>query len=148
MKFYSGLCSLFLVLIFQITFANDHQHKTDSQNDDVEIRQLLGTAWDKPESKLLVEPLIIVNDYAIAGWRQNKRGGRALLTKHHGKWTVILCGGDGIKNVETLDEIGMPVTTRDLLLQKLTSAESQLSAETLALFASFGKTIKMESGHH
>ena len=35
--------------------------------------------WDKPDAPLVVEPVVIEGDYALAGWVQLERGGRALL---------------------------------------------------------------------
>jgi hypothetical protein len=45
------------------------------------IRQLLFSAFDKPNSRLDVEPIVVAGDYAIAGWSQSDMGGRALLRR-------------------------------------------------------------------
>ena len=70
----------------------------------IAIRALLTKTWDKPEAKLVADPIVVVDDYAIAGWTQGQRGGRALLRRIGKAWSVVLCSGDPLKHAAALIE--------------------------------------------
>lgn len=117
--------------------------------DEDAIRHLLHTTFDKPEQKLVIEPLVLSAGHAIAGWTQGDMGGRALLQNKHGRWTLILCAGDGIKTAEALRQAGVTSDNANALAQALAKAEQSVAAERLAMFARFEGLLRMDAaGNH
>ncbi|MEN5157489.1 copper uptake system-associated protein [Achromobacter spanius] len=103
--------------------------------------------WDKPEAPLVVEPVSVEGDYALAGWVQQERGGRALLRKVHGQWRVHVCGGDGLKDTEALAMAGMSSEAAAKLSAAASEAEAKLPAAQRAKFALFGQNIVVDTAH-
>jgi hypothetical protein len=113
------------------------------------IVRVLKSEFDRPESPLAVAPVVVVEDHAIAGWVQDKRGGRALMRKVGGKWTIHLCSGDPLKNADMLESTGIPAGIAKTLSDRLAAAERAMPAETLALFATFEGVVHIGAdGHH
>lgn len=80
-----------------------------SHSDDKrDIAKIIKTTWEKPGMDLRVEPISVAGKYAVAGWVEGDRGGRALLKKQDHVWSVILCSGDGIKTAAGLVATGIP----------------------------------------
>ena len=139
----------YILILFILIFNADHdqihaQHsKIDNENSNKkEVEYLLLKTFDKPDNKLLVNPIVIEKDYAIAGWTQGSAGGRALLNKKSDKWIIILCSGDELKKVQLLKEIGMNDTDALNLSNKLAIEETKISPQKLAMFALFKETMK------
>jgi hypothetical protein len=117
--------------------------------DEDAVRHLLHTTFDKPESRLIVEPVVVTAGYSIAGWTQGDMGGRALLQNKQGRWTLILCAGDGIRTAEALRHAGLAPDAAGALAQALTKAEQAVAPERLAMFARFEGLLRMdEAGNH
>jgi hypothetical protein len=113
------------------------------------IEAVMRGTWDRPDARLGVDPVVIVADHAIAGWIQGDMGGRALLRKRDGAWSVVLCSGDGIRSADAMRHAGLSATDAERLAQQLAEAERRLPAATLALFAKFEGTLLMDaSGAH
>jgi copper(I)-binding protein len=113
------------------------------------IKHLLHATFDKPQSQLVVDPVVVSGDHAIAGWSQADMGGRALLRLRHGTWSLILCSGDGIKSPEALRHAGVPARDAAELVVALAAVEAKLPRERLALFAKFEGTLMMNAdGSH
>ena len=70
--------------------------------DAASIRALMASTWDKPDAKLIVDPVVINAGYAVASWTQGNRGGRALLRKNGNHWAVVLCSGDPLRDASVL----------------------------------------------
>jgi hypothetical protein len=120
-----------------------------SPEDEVAIKRLLHTAFDRPEARLVIEPVVVVGDHALAGWSQAEMGGRALLRRRGGTWSLILCSGDGIKSADALRHAGVPGGDAASLAAKLSDAEARLPKERIALFATFEGTVMMNAdGSH
>ena len=113
--------------------------------DERAIASQMHATWDRPDAPLEVGPIVVDNDYAVAGWTQGAMGGRALLRRENGAWTTVLCAGDGIRDAEGLGAVGMPASQATALAAKLADAEKELSAERLALMASFRGIVRMET---
>jgi hypothetical protein len=113
-----------LVAVSSVALAQDTAHEQ------VEIRNLMRVAWERPNAPLSVDPVVVHDGYAIAGWLQEERGGRALLRK----------GGPGW-------EVGAPPAVAQLLVAKLVDAEGRLPLERLAKFAMFDAILRMGDGH-
>jgi copper(I)-binding protein len=113
-------------------------------SDEDAIRALLMKEFDRPESRLSVEPIVVVGDHSIAGWAQAELGGRALLRRRHGHhWQLILCSGDGIKSAEAMQQAGIPASQASELASALAYVEAMLPKERIALFAKFEGTVMM-----
>lgn len=108
------------------------------------VRHLLHATFDKPETKLVVEPVVVATGYAIAGWTQGDTGGRALLQDKHGRWTLILCAGDGIKSADALRQAGLAPDAATTLAQALAKAEQTVPADRLAMFSRFEGLLRMD----
>ena len=91
----------------------------------------------RQEAPLSVAPVVVVGDHAIAGWVQDKLGGRALMRKVRGAWTIHLCSGDPLKNADMLASTGIPVDVARTLADRLALAERAIPAATVALFSTF-----------
>ncbi|KXU38313.1 hypothetical protein AXE65_01740 [Ventosimonas gracilis] len=136
--------SLLIALILPVSAAANPNESTD----EIGIRQIMMSTWDTPQTRLEVGPVVIKDKWAVAGWIQGQRGGRALLTRNvHGQWQVSVCGGDGLKEANTLVMTGMPFDAAQDLAQQVEKAEAAIPAERLALFATFEGMLRMEGMH-
>jgi hypothetical protein len=123
--------------------GKDH-HAADHQ-----IMSLLKAAFDRPEAPLTIAPIVVVEDHAIAGWTQDKRGGRALMRKSHGKWAIHLCSGDPLKHADMLESTGIPTAIAKTLAERLAVAERTMPTETIALFGTFEGVVHIGAdGQH
>lgn len=106
--------------------------------------------WDRPDAPLRVAPVVIEGDFAVAGWIQGAKGGRALLRQAHGTWSVHLCGGDGLTRADALRGTGMAAPAADRLTKALAAAEAKLPAPDRQKLSLFGATVRVEAGgnHH
>lgn len=120
----------------------------DSPVDHAEIRQLMRTTWERPDAPLSVEPIVVVEGYAIAGWVQEERGGRALLRRRHEEWDVILCSGDHLRSPETAVAAGVPQDLATRLASRLATAESGLPSALLTKFSLFDGVVRMDGPEH
>lgn len=107
------------------------------------VAQVLHGTYDRPDSPLSVEPVVIHDAYAIAGWVQGEMGGRALLRKQAGSWSIILCAGDAVKEASYLVQTGMSTATATAIAEALVTAEEGLPAERRAMFSRFGAPVIM-----
>lgn len=112
-----------------------------------QVAQSMRDIWDKPEAPLVVDPVVIEGDYALAGWVQQDRGGRALLARVDGTWQVHVCGGDGLNDVGALEMAGMSAAAARRLVDALSTAEAKLPQQTREKFASFGQNIQVNGAH-
>ena len=118
-------------------------------DDEAAIRGLLMKAFDKPESRLAVAPVVVRGRYALAGWTQGSRGGRALMARPEGgAWDISVCGGDNLLATDTLTLTGLSAADAQALAQAMRQAEAGLPAATRARFASFDGLVRMSSGQH
>ncbi len=120
--FRSSAVASALLMSVSVAVADDVQQATA-------IRDLIGTTFDKPKSRVQTDPIAIVGDYAVADWIQGKRGGRALIRRNKdGKWEIALCAGKGLTEQTTLEQSGIPAETAKTLLEKLAQAEKNVPA--------------------
>jgi len=116
--------------------------------DSAAVKSLMAATWDKPDARLLVEPVVEAGGYAVASWTQGERGGRALLRQEDGKWKIILCSGDPLKSASSIAETGVPRATAELLARRLKEAESILPPRQVALFSTFEGVVHIDGGEH
>ena len=121
----------------------------DPAADKLEIQKIMLSTWDKPVSPLRVDPVVVVSDYAIAGWTQGDMGGRALLRRKAGEWTIVLCSGDALKSAETLTKAAVPAAVAAALAKDLVEAERRLDPALVAQLARFDGLVMMDqAGNH
>lgn len=139
---------IFIMAMLAFTNANIAQA---NQDDETNITQVMLKQWDKPESRLNVAPIVVAADYAIAGWTQGKKGGHALLHKHHGNWQVLLCGGDALTKTEQLTKAGLDAKTANALIKGFKKQAQQLSSqeiEQMSLFEGVVNVSPAQSHEH
>ena len=119
-------------------------HRTSAQS----IEHVMKAQFDKPEAPLTVVPVTIEGDYAIAGWIQKDKGGRALLKNEGGKWTIRVCAGDGLLRVSTLEMAGVSGPIAKRLAEKVAAAEKRLPVDQVKKFSLFEGVLKIEAGTH
>lgn len=117
-------------------------------SDQEQIKQLMKHQFDKPHAPLSVAPIAVVGDHALASWIQIDSGGRALLVRHHGKWSIALCGGDGLTQVDVLEKTGMSKQVAAQLTKQLIEGESKLSPKHKKMFSMFKGEVKVDHHQH
>ena len=113
-----------------------------------EIQKVMVAQWQRPDAPLTVAPIIVVGDDAIAGWTQGNRGGRALLRRQNGAWQVYVCGGDGLKQISTLQQAGIDHQAAQLLTTELALAEANLSSNERKQFSTFEGIAPVDSNYN
>jgi hypothetical protein len=107
------------------------------------IPATLKVMFERPDKPLDIAPVVVQADWAIAGWRQDGRGGRALLKRTHYGWGIYLSSGDSLTDAGTLEKIGLSAHDAAGLAAKLKEAEAGFDPSALALFSSFEGTVLM-----
>jgi hypothetical protein len=121
----------------------------DDTSDKAAVRSLLMATFDKPGARLTVEPVTVEGDLAVAGWAQGDMGGRALLRKKDGTWTLTLCSGDALKDAAGLKTFGLSAEAADALSAEIVAAEAKLDPALVAKFSTFDGVVMMDgSGQH
>jgi ubiquinone/menaquinone biosynthesis C-methylase UbiE len=129
-------------LSFTPGFAQGH-------SDRAAIAAVLMKTFDRPEARLVVEPVIVEGDIAIAGWLQEGRGGRALMRRKGHHWIIALCAGEALRHEHGLRQVGLEAAAAKRLASAIAKAESALPKTTVARFDSFEGTVVMdEHGNH
>ncbi|MDH4981129.1 copper uptake system-associated protein [Hyphomicrobium sp. D-2] len=144
-------CGRFLLRIAAVAFLFGGMSIASAAADDAsDIRTLLAQTWDKPDNRLVVDPVVIVDGSALASWTQGDRGGRALLRRNDGgKWKVVLCSGEPLRHASTLIATGIADADAKALADRLNEAESKLPAERARLFSTFEGVVHVaEDDHH
>jgi hypothetical protein len=120
----------------------------DDAADKAAIQQVMRGTWEKPDSPLRVEPIVVASDYAIADWTQGDMGGRALLRQTSGRWSIVLCSGDALKSADALIKAAIPRATADELEKALAKAEASLDPKIVAQFSRFEGLVMMDQADH
>ena len=117
------------------------------ETDQAQIHHVMMAAFDKPAEPLKVAPVVVQGDYAVADWVQAGRGGRAVMHKEGGHWTIVVCGGDGLKDAAALALTGMSTASAAALAKALAAAEAKLDPAVLQQFAMFDGVVKAGANH-
>ena len=120
-------------------------HTRESASDSDAITAVMKDLWDAPDNPLEVDPIVLSGEYGLAGWTQATRGGRALLHKESGHWSIVVCGGDNLKDSAVLMTTGMDHHTAQSLADGVKKAEASVPEAKLKLFSSFDGLIKVDS---
>jgi hypothetical protein len=112
------------------------------------VRAFMAGVFDRPEARLTVPTVATVGDYAVAGWLQDGRGGRALLKRSDEGWEFVVCSGDELLQPAGLRSAGLPADLADNMVDRLLQAEASLSSEQRARLGSFRGVLRMEGVGH
>lgn len=112
-------------------------------------RRLLFETFDKPETRLLVDAIVVEGDAAVADWRQGELGGRAFLTRKGDAWSIALCAGDALKDSATLERLGVSKANAEALSKRLAAKEQRLSPDVVERFSRFDgmAAVDADGGH-
>lgn len=143
--FYALILSASLLVVAICAVMAPRAHASDGDEQQAIIGVMKGM-FHKPETPLLVDPVAVEGDAAVAGWSQGEMGGRAFLRKRKGGWVIILCSGDQLKVVDTLVTAGLPKPQAEALAAKVLSAEKSQPVERLAMFSKFDGLVRVEQG--
>ena len=105
------------------------------------IPATLKTMFEREGKPLLVDPVVVQGDWAIAGWQQDGRGGRALLEKGSQGWRLNLLSGNDIKDTASLEKAGLSNGDAAQLSVSLGAEEKRMDAKSIALFGTFEGSI-------
>jgi hypothetical protein len=119
-------------------------HASDAGDSPAAIRAVIHDMFDRPDAELVIDPVVVVDGFAVAGWTQGEMGGRAFLKAHHGHWALVLCSGDRITTVEALTASGVPPENAATLAAEIAAADATVDAARLAMFASFEGVVTMD----
>ena len=141
-KKFLGVFTLALMLIL-----SQNANVVAGEQED-KITKLLMDMFNQPNNPLKINPIVVENDYAIAGWSQGDKGGRALLTNTNNKWTIQLCAGDALKDANFLKDSGVDTKIIPTILKKLATAEAKLDVMTLKRFSEFKEIVYISAGQN
>jgi hypothetical protein len=140
---------LFFLLLFWAFAVAPAARAEDAPNEAAKIRHALHALFDRADAPLAIDPVVVSGDHAVAGWTQGDMGGRALLHRHAGAWTLQFCSGDALKSAQTLAKLGVPLSRAAILAKDLATAEAKLAPERLAMLSRFEGLMKMDDhGQH
>lgn len=117
-----------------------------ADDDAAAIRHLMNATFEKPESRLSVEPVTVYKDVAVAGWSQGEMGGRALLRKKDNGWVLTLCSGDALKEARSLQHFGLNAKEAEAMAAAVVEAEAKLDPSLTAKFSTFDGVVMMDAG--
>jgi len=107
------------------------------------VASVLHARFDQPGAELVVDPIAAADAFAVAGWTQGDKGGRALLQKGSKGWILVLCGGESLRSVQGLTRLGVPEHQAMEITKELAREEKRISAERLAKMARFMGEVRM-----
>lgn len=118
----------------------------DTGADQQAIAQLLQHTWGHADGALVLGPITIEAEHAVAGWTQGERGGRALLAHNAQGWRVVLCAGDALLDAATLRDAGVAAAQVKPLLAAVGEAEQAIAPARVQQFARF-QGLMAPDGH-
>jgi periplasmic copper chaperone A len=136
---------------FEVTAAMAADgHDMAPKGDDVMlITHVMMGQFNTPDNPLTVTPVSVAGDFAVAGWQQGDKGGRAFLQRVEGQWSIRLCSGDGLTQAKVLHEAGMDMAAAEAMAKQVAEAEAGLDQDTLKRFASFEGMVEIKgTGGH
>ncbi len=117
----------------------------EGEVESAKVSKVLTQLFDRPNSRLTVDAVVVVSDYSLASWSQASRGGRALLKRVSGNWQIVLCGGKELMQVDALAKAGVPATQAQAISQRLSSSEQKLPAVKRLAYDNF--TMEPATSH-
>lgn len=108
------------------------------QEDKQHIAATLHRQLDRPNTDLEIDPIVVRQSYALAGWVQGESGGRVLMHREHGKWSVVVVAGVELRDAQYLKQAGMSQQEASALANMLITAERRVPEARLAQFDRYG----------
>jgi hypothetical protein len=125
-----------------------HSSPSHAGGDVEEIQVLIGKTWNKPDSKVETDPVVISGGYAVASWTQGGHGGRALLRRGETGWKIVLCSGDPLTKAAWLAEAGVPPQDAGRIAADLAVAEALASEARRKKFSLFEGIVEADDPAH
>ena len=98
-----------------------------------QIRQVISDSAD-----LVIAPIVVIDEVAVAGWSVKASGARALLRKDpHIGWYIQVWSGSSLLLPATLARFGIRGATATELTRQVHAAEAAMGAHFISLFDSF-----------
>lgn len=91
------------------------------------LTQVLRASFEQPDRPMQLDPVLAAGRWGLVGWRQDGRGGRALLRRDPAGWTLVACAGRALRDPAVLQAAGMDAAEARALARRMTTAERQLS---------------------
>lgn len=136
----TAFCTLLIALGLLVGDAARAAPATDAS----QIQTLMKGIWERPDSRLDIDPITVQRTHAVAGWTQGAHGGRARLRRVQGKWEVVLCSGDALLEEKFLQDAGVAAPDAKLLATRTKAAESRLAKARVAQFSRFQGIVRMK----
>lgn len=131
---------VFIGLLYAVTVTAQPEDKD-------QIRAVMLAHWQRPDAPLMVDPIIVSGENAIAGWAQGAKGGRALLRRQNDVWQVYVCGDDRLKTASALQQAGISANDAALMARDLAVAEASLPTNQIRRFSTFEGIMPVSSNH-
>jgi len=144
---FASFCALAHPASYAVDAVN-MQHMSGAHDKNSAIKHVMKAQFDQPNNPLLVNPIAVEQQYALAGWIQGGKGGRALLQLEHGHWVIAVCAGDALLKESTLIQTGMTVEMARNLIHQIKFLESKLDAETRTKLSSFDGLVQVNGSGH
>jgi hypothetical protein len=94
------------------------------------IAQSLQTKYGAKEA-VVVDPIVLRNDYAVADLVRGDIGARAVMQKRKGEWQVLVLAGQEARDAAYLVKAGVPQVEARALANLLVTSERQVPEEKL-----------------
>ncbi len=145
--FVSSLACLCFVLMASATHSTPIISQ-DISLDEKKIRHVINSTYDTPNGKVIINPIVINAEHALASWVQGNKGGRVIMNKNsHDQWEVVLCSGKAVLDSQFLQKSGITRPIADLLSKALTKKEATLSEKQRLQFDSFNAIVYGQRSH-
>jgi periplasmic copper chaperone A len=125
------------------TFAFSQTASAHDMNE-YNITMVMKSMFEKVDAPVTIAPISVEGDYAVAGWVQGGRGGRAFLQKFKDQWAIAVCGGSGLTQASAMQSIGMKSIAATRLASAVVLAESKLDEDRRRLLDGFKGMVKVE----
>lgn len=140
-KHHTPLLCLTLAMVFFLSF--NYAYAKKNSNEASAIRAVINKQFDTPNSKVVINPIVIKGDHAVASWLHAELGGRAVLEKgEDNHWKIALCAGKQVNDVHFLAATGIPSSVAKDLIENLQRAEAALTPQNIKRFDSFNAIIR------
>jgi periplasmic copper chaperone A len=139
---------ILLAIFFSLSLGLAAANQAWAHDPAEHIVHVMKAQFDQPDNPLAVEPVSIEGDFAVAGWAQGGKGGRALLKLVNGEWTIHLCAGAGLKQAQLMHEAGMDMAAAEKLAARVNADEAKLDPAKVALFDTFEGTMMIGAEGH
>jgi hypothetical protein len=111
----------------------------------LQMSKIIAKAYDRSDAKVVAEPVVASGKFAVVCWSRGDTGGRALFQENAGKWTLVIYGGNNLKDPLMLEKYGVPKENALSISRILPYAEERESPERVKLFGSLSEGERLSS---